>query len=379
MKQRLAAISGVCAAALLGLIIAWGGVAAKPVAAMELLAQHLRHAKSSQFTMTMEVSAVREPGVPAPGTNQGVRANATNMVQRVSWKAPDSYRIEFKRDQSKEGWDATDIFPGEKTGIRLNHKTKQFQRVPAPRANPWMMLDQLSKFSGDADRELGAKEINGKQAWGFEIDGKKIDSDAYPGPVEIWLNAESNLPVLVRYEMRSPAMTKPMTLTIDSFRWNTDLAAELFDASAPSGYVAQPKSKVEHPGAEKVLEGVTLAFKTYAELCGGHYPHIQRSFGEPVRDEMFKAAGLAIPPTAEQRLHGEKFRQVSEAFSGFAIFNRVIRANPDVAYYGKTVGPNDSEKVLLRWKLEDGAYQIIFGDLHNEIVTEEQLKRIEGK
>jgi hypothetical protein len=53
--------------------------------------------------------------------------------------------------------------------------------------------------------------------------------------------------------------------------------------------------------------------------------------------------------------------------------------NPNAAYYGKTVEPSDKDKVLLRWKLDNGKYAIIFGDLRSETVTAEQLHALEGK
>jgi hypothetical protein len=56
----------------------------------------------------------------------------------------------------------------------------------------------------------------------------------------------------------------------------------------------------------------------------------------------------------------------------------VIQAyNPNAAYYGKIVSPND--KVLLRWKLDDGCYDVIFDDLRSETVTAEKLRALEGK
>ena len=47
--------------------------------------------------------------------------------------------------------------------------------------------------------------------------------------------------------------------------------------------------------------------------------------------------------------------------------------------YGNTVGPKDKGKVLLRWKLDDGRYEVIFGDLRAETVTAERLLALEGK
>jgi len=52
------------------------------------------------------------------------------------------------------------------------------------------------------------------------------------------------------------------------------------------------------------------------------------------------------------------------------------KKNP--AYYGKTVTPKDTDKVLLRWKVSDSEYRVIYGDLHAETVTPEKLAELEA-
>ena len=167
--------------------------------------------------------------------------------------------METKGNKFAPEQDTTDIFPAGKPAIHLDNKAKTIRRDPAPRGEqpPFMMLDKLSKFSANADRDLGAKEIKGKPAVGFEIDAKKIDPDSYAGPVEIWLDAKSRLPLALRYEMRSPVMPAPMVLRMNDFQWNIDLAANLFEAKAPAGYAEQKKSEAEYPGPEKTLQGIT--------------------------------------------------------------------------------------------------------------------------
>ena len=49
----------------------------------------------------------------------------------------------------------------------------------------------------------------------------------------------------------------------------------------------------------------------------------------------------------------------------------------DHAYYGQTVTPKDSDKVLLRWKVSDNEYRVIFGNLHAETVSPEKLAELE--
>jgi len=55
----------------------------------------------------------------------------------------------------------------------------------------------------------------------------------------------------------------------------------------------------------------------------------------------------------------------------------LIDDRKDPAYYGRTVTPRDADKVLLRWKLSDKEYRVIFGDLHAETVSPERLADLE--
>ncbi len=376
-KRLSVALSGAGIAAVLGFLLLWGAIDAKPVSAMERMAENIRKAKSFKVTMSGELKFVRVPGSP-PG------ASVMTVTGTHYWLAPKSYRVDVKYFSWMDGpeivtWqEVTEIFPAGKPGIHIEHMNKKFQREPARLGpvSPLMMLDNLGTFSGQADRNLGTKKINGTKAWGFEIDGKKIDPDSYPGPVEIWLDDESNLPVFICYKVGKSAVVEGMTVRLDNFQWNIDLDPKLFLAEAPAGYVEEHRKA---PEPKKVLQAITLALKTYAELCGGHYPHIARTFGEPVRDEMYKAAGGTLPLTAEQMMPGKPYHKVSGAFEGFQMFNRVLQSNPDTAYYGKTVGPKDKDKVLLRWKLDDGRYQVIFGDLRTETVTAERLRALDGQ
>ena len=49
----------------------------------------------------------------------------------------------------------------------------------------------------------------------------------------------------------------------------------------------------------------------------------------------------------------------------------------DAAYYGDIVSPGDVNNVLMRWKVSDNDYRVVFGDLKVETVTSETLKVLE--
>jgi len=367
MRQRIA-VGGTGVAAVLGLVLLWIASTGKPVSAMEQMAESIRHAKSCTLVATMEIKFVREPGKP-PVTG--------DSTEKLYWLAPKSYRMELKGGQFTAGQDTTEIFPAGKAGLHIDHKTKKFRREPARLGpeSPLMMLDKLGRFSGQADRKLGTKEINDKKAWGFEIDGKKIDPDANVGPMEIWLAADSNLPVALRYEVESPGMAAPIVIRMENFEWNTDLDPRLFDPTPPEGYTDETRKSP--PLAEQVRK-ISDGLKTYAEASGGHYPRVKIVYGDATRDELIKMLKIPWPPRSVEQMRDENVAKVMKATEGFGAITLIFRHNPDAAYYGKTVGPKDKDKVLLRWKLDDGRYEVIFGDLHSEIVTAERLRTLEA-
>jgi len=51
----------------------------------------------------------------------------------------------------------------------------------------------------------------------------------------------------------------------------------------------------------------------------------------------------------------------------------------DVVYYGDSADPQDSNAVLIQWKLPDGRYKVVFGDLREETVLAEELVKLQAR
>jgi len=236
-----------------------------------------------------------------------------------------------------------------------------------------MMFESLKQYSGQADRELGTRKIDGVEASGFQLDVKKIDPDAYSGRVEIWLDSRTDLPVLVQYEFESA--NPPGTITMHDFRWNEKIDPELFDASPPKGFTDVTP---EPPTLEKQVADITLALRNYAELLGGRYPQAKIVYGDVTRDEMFEAIGIQRLPATLEQIRTDEYVKAVAAGLGFARLNALFRENPGFAYHGLSVGPNDKDKVLVRWRLDDGRYQVLYGDLRTESVSPERLHELEA-
>jgi hypothetical protein len=288
----------------------------------------------------------------------------------------------------------TKIAPGgNKPSIIIDNRKKTFYYRPLNKREVEEVKsfspDKLANYRGEADRELGTKKINGKQARGFVIGTKKINpARPSPGLLEIWLDSETNLPVLIRYEVKTE--TQSMTGESSDFQWNIDLDPKLFDATPPAGYTdVTPKP----PTSDEKVHLIIESLQTYAEASGGRYPQ-ELHFDFHTRANMIKLLGggdILPKSTADaqavarraikafERIPEAKRGRALRAFQGFTQIGEIQDYNSDAAYYGKTIGPKDKDKVLFRWKLDDGRYEVIFGDLRSETVTAERLHKLEGK
>ena len=85
-------------------------------------------------------------------------------------------------------------------------------------------------------------------------------------------------------------------------------------------------------------------------------------YGDVIMNKMLDLVGLA-DKKPEKYLRSKEYSMVQKATTGFRIMNVILRDNADASYPGLEVDPGDKEKVLFRWKLESGKYQIIYGDL----------------
>jgi outer membrane lipoprotein-sorting protein len=366
MRQRLT-LGTAGATLVIAACVAWLATVGKPIYGMDTLPEAIRNAKSYEYAMVIEVDL---PGVP------GRAAARAEMKGHFYWSAPGSYRIETQGGTGTIQQDVVLILPAGKPGIEIDRKLKKFVRQPARlgQVSDLMALDKLSTFSGHADRDLGVKEIGGRKAKGFEIQARKIDPDTYSGPMQIWIDAETNLPCLVTYEIKGAP--DPGKIRMTDFRWNQELDPKLFDPTPPGGF--EEVARKASPLDEQVRK-ITESMKLYAKYSGGHYPRVKMLYGDVTRDEFAKLCGAPFPPRTKDDYADPRVAMVHEATWGFSYINVILRENPDAAYHGKTVGPDDKDKVLLRWKLEDGTYEVIYGDLRSEAVPAGRLKTLEGQ
>ncbi|MHC4559704.1 MAG: hypothetical protein ACYS80_20625 [Planctomycetota bacterium] len=58
-------------------------------------------------------------------------------------------------------------------------------------------------------------------------------------------------------------------------------------------------------------------------------------------------------------------------------YTQLVAEEKEAVYYGDTVTAENPEAVLLRWKVSDGVYRVIFGDLSAGNFSTEELAELE--
>jgi hypothetical protein len=74
----------------------------------------------------------------------------------------------------------------------------------------------------------------------------------------------------------------------------------------------------------------------------------------------------------------QRAMDMSQFFQSISYFYKLlVNVGKDPAYYGDKVCPDSPEAVLLRWKVSDGLYRVVFGDLSTLDVTSEELAALD--
>ena len=203
--------------------------------------------------------------------------------------------------------------------------------------------------------------------------------------VKMWADVKTRLPVRydatwVDFDQRENKKKYERHVRYD-FQWDVPVAAAEFEPVIPDDYTGTVIKYPAHITEETAIQGL----KVWVELLG-KYPAIITAINDVA--PVVRLAEKSETPAA-MRLKEEMKRLTDEEIGNKLVdFLMPIRGldkfymtlqwyKKDRAYYGKTVTPKDADKVLMRWKVSDNEYRVIFGDLHAETVSPEKLAELE--
>jgi outer membrane lipoprotein-sorting protein len=115
----------------------------------------------------------------------------------------------------------------------------------------------------------------------------------------------------------------------------------------------------------------------WLELLDGKYPH---SLEPKAAIRQSEPLLIAKYYDAKQVIKGkekELEEKTSDIFFASAFYDKLVRGKKDVAYYGDKITVEDSDKMLVRWKISNNQYRIVFGNLTRKTVTAKELAELE--
>ncbi len=371
MRHRFA-LGGTIVASV-ALLLGWILLSPSPLSAMEQTAEAVRKVKSFQFDSERVYS-----GPPGSEIRKMWRSGQRSSEIRRMWLSSQSsskrYRIYWSaghvRGERLDGdkiISVTIYYPDEsELAIQNQRKTYVRTKVPKGAFSPLDFVTSLMKVSGEADEDLGSKQIGQIEARGFRISAEKLDPTGSGGhTAAVWVDPKSKLPILVEIKIGSSHVQR-----IENFRWDVTLSPELFNPQLPADYIDVTPAPAD--SNEQVAEIVT-ALRTYAEVADGRYPTRIDSSLSNVKSQLRAQLGFPMNSWSPEQ---EGYARYCKAVLGFDTIGKIQRENLHFGYFGQSVGLKDVAKVLMHWERDVGNYRVIYGDLKSETVTEFQLREL---
>jgi hypothetical protein len=269
------------------------------------------------------------------------------------------------------------VMPSEKKYMRIVLTDEMRAKTKNQMQDPRTVVTQMIGGMYGKYKELGKETINGIEVRGIEVNNPPSVKNVYNNFVgRLWIDAATEYPVRVELETEIGVDEKKINMVgvIDGFEWGVDLDPAIFEPNIPSDYTTMGEMKFPVQDEGSAIEGL----RAYAEMTDGNYPSqmnvmsLSRETGELLGKKY--GANKTMPSNEVQQ---ELMNNAVKMQAPVLFYTKLMQDGKDPAYYGKDVKAGDANTVLMQWKVSEGTYRVIYGDLSAENVTAEKLKQME--
>jgi hypothetical protein len=267
------------------------------------------------------------------------------------------------------------IIPEEKIMYALVHRDRTYMqsRLSAEQVAELQRQSNareiVRNFRDHSYEELGRRRIDGVMAEGIEItDIKEWVGVFERGTWRLWVDVETQWPVRIELEGVAAGGSVRKTYTLKDFQWNPTLSAEDFDVVIPDNYKLIADLQQVVADEEHTIAGL----RSYAKLVRGRYPSSLSLATAIAEAEKFIEKHDSYDEQA-----GRDIESLFELRSACNFYAELLTGDKEVAYFGDRVRASDFDRVLMRWKQDDGLYRVIYGDLRAETVDSTRLVELE--
>jgi hypothetical protein len=270
-----------------------------------------------------------------------------------------------------KGNTGVELVPSQKKYVNIVFTDEQLKEI-AEKNDPRAIVKEFMSYNEYS--KIGRMTIDGIEVEGIEVDNEQFGASLFEkGKGRLWVAVDTDLPVLIELEGTSAGGSVQISLTIDSFDWDPGLQAEDFQPNIPSDYTLM--AEVDLSGS---VEAIVKGLRGFAEITEGKYPtNLDMMTTAKEIKEAFITLRQKQGKSLEEKPTQEEMEKMLSIQGACLFYGKLVKENKDAAYYGGTVTPQDVEKVLMRWKISDQKYRVIFGDLSTLDINYEELAELE--
>ncbi|MGD8413129.1 MAG: zf-HC2 domain-containing protein [Candidatus Latescibacterota bacterium] len=323
--------------------------------------------------MMKQVDEAQDYICRAVQTNSADTGGELNMVYYMSRKY--GLRADIYRDDELQA--AMYMKPTSNTLYTFIHRDRTYTMTEMTDEERRQMLEETSarslvkNFESSTFKEIGTDVIDGKTVSGIEV----VDPPEYAGAFDectlrLWVDTKTNWPAKIEFEATARKGNVRVKRIMADFQWNPSLSKADFEFEIPRDYELLGKMGAPKKDQKSAVDGL----RTYARLTGGSYPSVLS----------YATAVYEVEEAMNDRDTGSEsvqdyFDELAKVGNACAFYGELLEDNADPKYYGDRIGSRDYDKVLMRWRLEDGKYRVIYGDLRTEDVSAGRLAELEEK
>ncbi|MHC4435711.1 MAG: LamG domain-containing protein, partial [Planctomycetota bacterium] len=272
------------------------------------------------------------------------------------------------------------LMPADKKYIEMTLTDELMEEMDSKNGDPVTLL----KAMADCEHvDLGYDTINGIEVWGIEatdpVLGTKLGSALSSGMfdsvvVRLWVDVETKLPVRLTAQGSSQNGETAMDLVIDDFQWDVEMDPTEFVPTIPDDYelLGQATWDVGNEG-----EDIFEVLEFFAEYADGKYPSTLSTMtvAREITAHLRRKLGPSLSSEGLPREILDKLMKLERVGQMYAVLEN---EGKDPAYYGDKVTAEFPHAVLLRWKIGDDMYRVVFGDLSIRDVASDDLVQLEA-
>jgi outer membrane lipoprotein-sorting protein len=259
------------------------------------------------------------------------------------------------------------VIPEEKKYIKITNRSQDELKQVAEKDDPRVTVRQMMS---QEYKHLGRNNINGIDVEGIECTGPRVMGGMFEdATAQLWVERGTDYPVRIEIDGIVAGGQMEMSMVMDDFQWNVELDQALFVPDIPADYKS---SEMQIPQANE--EATINALRKFAELTDGRYPSslAYLTLIKEVSEELTKKYGVELMTKTD-----DYQSELQNLLPAGIFYTQMTGTDKEAVYYGDKVTADNPELVLLRWKVSDGVYRVIFGNLTVTDVNAEELAELE--